>query len=267
MVVTEQLTSSQISSSKLELSSEAISENKLEPVDNVKAFLFQGQNTKDDQEAFQISSNKLELSSEATPKMTLELVDSQNVSLQFQGQSTEVEKEQRENITVSQMCSNKQELCSEATSNSKNDDQKSFTLKGRQEAMYPEGTENKKASHTDNDTNLLVLDSQITGNTNHYSSLADHLGNPAGEEQDPGSDSMSTWEDITIFQLPSSSIFGVPVSLQDVKLLAIIDTAAEVTIISDSIFEELKPTPPFLKKVILHTTGRDLRMDGFVVVQ
>ena len=90
MVVTEQLTSSQISSNKLEQSSEATSENKLEPVNNVKAFLFQGQNMKHDQAAFEICSNKLELRSEATPKRTLELVDSLNVSLQFQGQSTEV---------------------------------------------------------------------------------------------------------------------------------------------------------------------------------
>ena len=265
MIVTEQLTSSQISSNKLELSPEATTENKLEPVDNVKAFLFQGQNTKDDQAAFEISSNKLELSSEATPKMTLELVDSLNVSLQFQGQNTEVEKEQRENITASQMRSNKQELCSEATSNSTDDDQKSFILQVRHEAMYPEGTENKVESHTDNNTNQLELDSEITCNTNHYSSLADQSGYPAGEEQDPGSDSMSTWEDITICQLPSSSMLSVPVSLQDVKLLAVIDTAAEVTIISDSIFRELQPTPPYLKKVILHTAGRDLRMDGFVV--
>ena len=44
--------------------------------------------------AFQIRSNKLELSSKATPKMTIELVDNLNVSLQFQGQSTEAEKEQ-----------------------------------------------------------------------------------------------------------------------------------------------------------------------------
>ena len=267
MVVTEQLTLSQISSNKLELSSEATSENKLERVNNVKAFQFQGQNTEVDQAqtASQISSNKLELSSEAMPKMTLELVDSLNVSLQFQGQNTEVEKEQRENITASQMRSNKQELCSEATSNSTDDDQKSFILQVRHEAMYPEGTENKVASHTDNNTNQLELDSEITCNTNHYSSLADQSGYPAGEEQDPGSDSMSTWEDITICQLPSSSMLSVPVSLQDVKLLAVVDTAAAVTIISDSIFRELQPTPPYLKKVILHTAGRDMKMEGFVV--
>ena len=51
-------------------------------------------------------------------------------------------------------------------------------------------------------------------------------------------------------------------SLQDVKLLAVIDTAAEETIISDSIFRELQPSPPYLKKVILHTAGRDRMMDG-----
>ena len=38
-----------------------------------------------------------------------------------------------------------------------------------------------------------------------------------------------------------------------------------MTINSDSIFRELQPKPPYLKKVILHTAGRDLRMDGFVV--
>ena len=311
MAVTKQFTAFQISSNKLELSSEATSVTKLEPVNNVKAFQFQEQSTEVDQvlmtsqsssdkkelsseatlenqfelvtnlkayqfqgksvevdqapTASQSSSNKLELSSEATSKMTLELVDSLNVSLQFQGQSTEVEKEQRENITASPMRSNKQELYYEATSTSKKVDQKSFILQVRQEAMYPEKTENKIESHTDNDTNQLELDSEGTCNTNHNSSLADHLGNPAGEEQDPSSDSMSTWEDITICQLPSSSMLSVPVSLQDVKLLAVIDTAAEVTIISNSIFRELQPTPPYLKKVILHTAGRDLRMDGFVV--
>ena len=128
--------------------------------------------------ASQISSNKLELlSSEATPKMTLELVDSLNASLQFQGQSTEVEKEQRENITASQMRSIKQELCSEATSH-KNDNQKLLILQ-EQEMIYPEGTENETASHTGNDYNKLELDSAITCNTDPSGSLSDNLGRPA----------------------------------------------------------------------------------------
>ena len=106
------------------------------------------------------------------PKMMLKLVDSLNASLQFFDKV-----EQRENIAASQMCSNKQELCSEATSH-KNDNQKLLLLQG-QEAVYPEGTDNKIASHTGYDNNQLKLDSEITCKTNHYRSLADQLGNPA----------------------------------------------------------------------------------------
>ena len=64
---------------------------------------------------------------------------------------------------------------------------------------------------------------------------------------------MSTREDIrlTIFQL-SSSMLSVPVSLQDITHLDLVDTAAAVTIISDSIFRELEPKPPYLEKVVLH---------------
>lgn len=78
-------------------------------------------------------------------------------------------------------------------------------------------------------------------------------------------DTTVTWEDITICQLRSSSMLRVPVVLQDKQINAVVDTAAEVTIISDSVFRGMEPKPPFLKKVILHTAGRDMKMKGFVV--
>ena len=256
----EQMTSSQISSNKHELSSEATPENKLEPVNNLKAFQFQEQSTEVDQVPMtsQSSSNKQELSSEATLENEFELVTNLK-AYQFQGKSTEVDQAQ----TASQISSNKLELCSEATSH-KNDNQKLLLLQG-QEAIYPDGSENEKASHAVNDNNKLELDSEITCNPNPSSSFTDHLGNPAGEDQDPDSDSMSIWEDISICQFPSSSMLSVHVCLQDVTLQAVVDTAAAVTIISDSIFRELEPKPPYLKKVILHTAGRDMKMEGFVV--
>ena len=116
--------------------------------------------------------------------MTLELVDSLMSLFSFRDKVQKLKK--------NRMCNNKKELCSEATSNSNNDDQESFLLQGHV-AMYPERTENKIVSHTGNDNNQLELDSEITCNTNNYSSLADQLGNPAEEEQDPGSDSLNTW--------------------------------------------------------------------------
>ena len=42
------------------------------------------------------------------------------------------------------------------------------------------------------------------------------------------------------------------------------DTAATVTIISDSIFPEVEPKPTYLKKVVLHTAGREMKMEVFV---
>ena len=93
---------------------------------------------------------------------------------------------------------------------------------------------------------------------------SDPLVNPDQEKLDTRSATMSTWEDITICQLRSSSMLRVPVTVQGKNLKAVVDTAAEVTIISDAVFKELEPKPPYLKKVILHTAGRDMKMDGFV---
>ena len=55
------------------------------------------------------------------------------------------------------------------------------------------------------------------------------------------------WKDVVICQLRSSSILRVPVILQDVPLKAVVDTAAEVTIISDRICNEMDQKPPFLR--------------------
>ena len=57
----------------------------------------------------------------------------------------------------------------------------------------------------------------------------------------------------------------VPVILQGKEIKAVVDTAAEVTIISDNVFRELEPKPACLKRVTLHTAGRDMKMEGFVV--
>ena len=86
-----------------------------------------------------------------------------------------------------------------------------------------------------------------------------------GQMLDPAKDTLGTWDDITICQLQSSSMLRITVYLQGILIKAVVDTAAEVTIISDRIFNELKPKPPCLKKVILRTAGRDLKMKGFVV--
>ena len=75
----------------------------------------------------------------------------------------------------------------------------------------------------------------------------------------------SMWKDVVICQLRSSSMLRVPIILQNVPVKAVVDTAAEVTIISDRIFNEMDPKPPCLRRVTLYTAGCDLSMQGFVV--
>ena len=41
------------------------------------------------------------------------------------------------------------------------------------------------------------------------------------------------------------------------------DTAATVTIISDSIFREVESKPTYVKNFLLHTAGREMKMEGF----
>lgn len=63
----------------------------------------------------------------------------------------------------------------------------------------------------------------------------------------------------------SSSNIKVNLSINGVPVAAVIDTAAQVTIISDGLYKSFKVRPPTLSKVILHTAGRDLKMSGYKV--
>ena len=61
-------------------------------------------------------------------------------------------------------------------------------------------------------------------------------------------------------RVSSSSKFYVPIVVCNVKLRAVVDTAAEVTVVSDKFLPLLDPAPPILKDVILWTAGRGQKM-------
>lgn len=48
-------------------------------------------------------------------------------------------------------------------------------------------------------------------------------------------------------------------------IVAVIDTAAEVTIMSDKIFQALRNKPPILRKMVMYAEGRGMQMDTIVV--
>ncbi|VDI20676.1 2'-phosphotransferase [Mytilus galloprovincialis] len=70
---------------------------------------------------------------------------------------------------------------------------------------------------------------------------------------------------VTVCRLRSGSVFRVPVKVQGRVCFAVVDTAAEVTLISEEVYKSLKVVPPVLKEVIMHTAGRGMQMNGFIV--
>ena len=74
-----------------------------------------------------------------------------------------------------------------------------------------------------------------------------------------------TTGDFPIDQINPPSSLRVPITLQDRSIKAVFDTAAMVTVISDQIYNEMKPNPPCLKATTLQTAGRNMKMVGRII--
>ena len=72
-------------------------------------------------------------------------------------------------------------------------------------------------------------------------------------------------ETISICQTKSLAVFKLDVDMEGHRVQAVVDTAAEVTLISDRLFHTLNPLPPFIRPCKIATAGRELSMDGSVV--
>ena len=83
-----------------------------------------------------------------------------------------------------------------------------------------------------------------------------------GDATDTDSESESC---IQINQLRSASMIQIPVMLGGIPIEAVVDTAAEVTIISDRVYKELNWTGPIIKQVLLQIAGRELKIKGFII--
>ena len=64
--------------------------------------------------------------------------------------------------------------------------------------------------------------------------------------------------------LRSSSTLTIPVRVAEHSIVAVVDSATDVTIISDRVFSQLRNPPPKLRDVKLDTAGRKMTMRGFV---
>ena len=72
-------------------------------------------------------------------------------------------------------------------------------------------------------------------------------------------------EEVSVCQMRSASQFTMEAMVGDRTIRAVVDTAAQVTIISDRVYQSLSRKPPKIREVKLLTAGRELGMKGFVV--
>ena len=90
--------------------------------------------------------------------------------------------------------------------------------------------------------------------------LVEHVQTEINEEEP----AHGTAPPVMVCMLRSSSKYTVPIELENLSVEAVVDSAAEVTIISDRIYNSLQNPPQKLYDVRLDTAGRQISMRGFV---
>jgi hypothetical protein len=98
----------------------------------------------------------------------------------------------------------------------------------------------------------------------------DESNNGHGTDQDSSNvqiprDGGDTDKIITIKQLGVASMLRVELLFNKTIVMAVVDTAAEVTIISDKLYESLPSKPTIKRHTMMHGAGRDMKMKTFII--
>ena len=70
-------------------------------------------------------------------------------------------------------------------------------------------------------------------------------------------------EDIIVCKLRSASMIHVPVVMDGKTVNALVDTAAQATVISDKLLESFSNKPEVSKEITMHAAGRDMTMRAY----
>lgn len=70
---------------------------------------------------------------------------------------------------------------------------------------------------------------------------------------------------MTILQLGSASMLRLSLTVNSWKTVAVVDTAAEATIISDKVYQSLTIKTPIRRHAFMHGAGRDMKMETYVI--
>ena len=67
---------------------------------------------------------------------------------------------------------------------------------------------------------------------------------------------------VTVLKLSNGVLFRVPVEVQSMQLQAVVvDTAAQVTLVSGEFYKSQDPAPPIRKEVVMNTAGKGMQMN------
>jgi hypothetical protein len=85
--------------------------------------------------------------------------------------------------------------------------------------------------------------------------VEDNIGDCDTDEEEDGA--------VTVLKLSNGVMFRVPVEVQGMQLQAVVDTTAQVTLVSEEFYKSLDPAPPIRKEVVMNTAGKGMQMHGY----
>jgi hypothetical protein len=86
--------------------------------------------------------------------------------------------------------------------------------------------------------------------------VEDNIGDCVTDEEEDGA--------VTVLKLSNGVMFRVPVEVQGMQLQAAVDTAAQVTLVSEEFYKSLDPAPPIRKEVVMNTARKGMQMNGYI---
>jgi len=86
--------------------------------------------------------------------------------------------------------------------------------------------------------------------------LEEHEGEIDNEGEEDGA--------VTVLKLSNGVMFRVPIEVQGMRLQAVVNTAAQATLVSGDFNKSLPPAPPIRREVVMNTARKGMQMNGFI---
>ena len=86
--------------------------------------------------------------------------------------------------------------------------------------------------------------------------LEETVGEIGTEEEDEGA--------VTVLKLSNGVMLRVPVEVQGMQLQAVVDTAAQMTLVSEEFYKLLDPAPPIRREVVMNTAAKGMQINGYI---